>query len=157
MLRVAAGVALAALISGCANAPGISNGGDDDLAPFDPSQVIYADGCVPVPEAQACVDANPRTFQLPDADRAAEQCRELGYTCCDPETWISSAAASCIAETDARMSERYDNRITVSCYDDVFGPMYNVYENAPEAFIGVGVHAATGRITWFDDGSGVFS
>lgn len=132
-------------------------GDDSGLAPFDPSNVIYADGCEPLPEARACVEANPRTFHHADAAAASQRCEELGYTCCNPEEWISSAAAACIAETDERLSERYSNTVTMGCTPDVAGPMYKVYENNGVDFIGIGVHAATGRLTWFDDGSGVFS
>lgn len=150
-----AGVLVAVALAAC-DSPGIDSR-DPGLAPFDPSAVIYADGCEPLPEAQPCVDAHPRQFDHADSTRASEQCEALGYTCCDPADWISAGAAACIADADARMSERYANHVTMSCYDDVFGPMYNVYETNAETFVGIGIHAATGRVTWFDDGSGVFS
>ena len=132
---------------------------DSGLPPFDPAVVVYADGCTPVPEAMPCIEANPVEFLNGGAAQTSRDCEALGYTCCDTNLWISTAAASCIAEQDERFSAQNENTITMTCYPDVFGPMYNVYEySAIEGGqIGIGVHAATGRVTWFDNGSGVFS
>ncbi|HHO50601.1 MAG TPA: hypothetical protein ENK18_06920 [Deltaproteobacteria bacterium] len=78
-----------------------------------------------------------------------------GYTCCNPADWISAEAAACIAEQDPRLA--IASHVTMSCYPEVFGPMFGVYEQVGSETIGLGVHAGTGRITWFDDGSGTFS
>ena len=133
------------------------NAVDTALPAFDPDRVVYADGCAPVPEAMACVEANPVQFQ-PANPNVTRTCEELGYTCCDTSTWISKAAASCIADDDPRFNALYDNIVTTTCGSQVFGPIHEVYEdNNLEGFIGVGVHAATGRVTWTDSGDGVFS
>ena len=151
-------LAVAVVVAACGDGEGRLNGIDDtSLPPFNPDAVVYADGCDPAPEARACIEANPASFLPSGAAQASEQCRALGYTCCDTDLWMSAAAASCIADQDARLSTLSDNRVTVSCYPDVFGPMYNVYESTPDGLVGLGVHAATGRVTWFDDGDGVFS
>lgn len=151
------GVVLGAVMfAACSQNPGVSSG--DDLPPFDPDAVVFADGCTPVPEAQACIEEFPVQFVDGDAPTIASRCEELGYTCCNTDLWISRDAASCIAETDDRMSTRQDNRVSLNVYDDVFGPMYDVYEFTEAGSLqGIGIHAATGRVTWFDDGSGVFS
>lgn len=133
-------------------------GAEDGLAPFDPSVVVYRDGCEPVPEARACVEAHPVQFLHGNAAEVSRRCEDLGYTCCDPQEWISQAAASCIADTDVRLATWRDNTIGMSCYPDIYGPMYDIYETGDNGgLIGLGIHAATGRITWYDDGSGVFS
>ncbi|MEN0065985.1 MAG: hypothetical protein AAGA48_27840 [Myxococcota bacterium] len=148
----------AALVVACGQEPGLNGENGTDLPEFDPSAVVFADGCDPMPEARACIEANPVEFLPGDAPQISARCEDLGYTCCNPEDWISRDAASCIAETDARMSDRQANQVTLGCYDDVFGPMFAVYERNDEGRLqGIGIHAATGRVTWFDDGSGVFS
>ncbi len=136
-----------------------SEGVDTDLPQFDPSQVVYADGCEPLPEAEACVEANPVQFQHGGAAAAATQCNALGYSCCDPSQWISQQAAECIATQDERMPGRSMPLISIACSTQIPGPMYQVYEEPPNGgpLIGIGVHAATGRLTWFDNGTGVFS
>lgn len=144
-------------VCGCA---GQGPAGDTGLAAFDPSVVVYADGCEPVPEAAACIEANPPEFLPANAPAISASCMALGYTCCDTSQWISEAAALCIAESqdDFPMLGTGAN-VTMGCNNEVFGPMYQVYEQnlASGSTTGVGIHAATGRLTWFDDGSGVFS
>jgi hypothetical protein len=140
-------------IAGCGESGSI----DEDLPPFDPSAVIYADGCGVLPEAQACVDANPKTFELGDAPQVSEMCLSFGYTCCDPSTWIGSAAAQCIAEQDARVVDFTEKVVDLSCIADIAGATYGVYDLDASPSSGLGVHVATGRVIWFDDGSGAFS
>ncbi|MEM6928984.1 MAG: hypothetical protein AAF602_18740 [Myxococcota bacterium] len=147
----------AMFVIGCGQESTIGPDGEE-LPPFDPSNVVFADGCVPVPEARSCIEAHPVDFLPAQADAVSQRCEQLGYTCCDPDEWISQAAASCIVDGDARMSPSLANQVTVECYEAVFGPMYGVYERTQTGTLtGIGVHAATGRVTWFDDGSGVFS
>ena len=137
---------------------GAEGDASEDLPPFDPSVVVYADGCTPVPEAQACIDAHPAEFLPGNSAQVAAACLGFGYTCCVPEDWISAEAARCIAEQDARFSVFAQTTVTATCNDQVFGPMFGVYGEGFDGYdIGVGVHAATGRVTFFDDGSGVFS
>jgi hypothetical protein len=146
-------------VLGLAACGGPSGVVDTGLAPFDPSLVIFADGCEPLPEAQACVDANPVQFEHSSARAAASVCEALGYSCCDPAQWISQQAAECIALQDERMPGVQVPLVSMACSTQVPGPMYQIYEEPLNGgdLIGVGVHAATGRLTWYDDGTGVFS
>ena len=130
---------------------------EDALPAFDPSVVIFADGCAPLPEAQDCVEANPVSFLPGDAAETQAMCIGLGYECCDPATWISLAAAQCIAEQDPRISDFSEKRVDTNCHPDIVGPTFNVYDLDSPDLIGVGVHAATGRLIWFDDGTGTYS
>lgn len=148
-------VTLWILAVGCGGGGAGNDPLDSDLPAFDPSVVVYADGCEPVPEAAACIEANPVQFLDPNAPSISSDCIAYGYTCCNPADWISAEAAACIAEQDPRLSMA--SNVTMTCYPEVFGPMFGVYEQVGSATIGLGVHAGTGRITWFDDGSGVFS
>ncbi len=143
--------------AGCGGAggPGDNNATADGLPAFHPSVVVYADGCEPLPEAVACIEANPVQFLDPNAPSISSDCVAFGYTCCNPADWMSAEAAACIAEQDPRLSVA--NHTTMTCYPEVFGPMFGVYEQSGGSSIGIGVHAGTGRITWFDDGSGTFS
>jgi hypothetical protein len=130
---------------------------DEDLPPFDPSAVIYADGCGVLPEAQACVDANPKSFDHSEAAQISQTCAELGYDCCDTSLWISTAAAECIAEQELRVVDFTDKIVDLTCIPDIIGATYGVYDIEANPSIGVGVHVATGRVIWFDDGTGTFS
>ncbi|MBX2800996.1 MAG: hypothetical protein KTR31_25175 [Myxococcales bacterium] len=153
---------LLGLAAGCGGEAENPDDGDA-LAEFDPSVVVYADGCGPVPEARACVEAHPVEFAPGDWPSISSQCVLLGYDCCDTANWISPDAASCIADQDNRFSDVRANTVTMSCYPNMAagmeGPAYNVYEqlNGGNGLMGVGVNAATGRIAWFDDGTGSFT
>lgn len=144
---------LAMTIAGCAEEGTV----DEDLPPFDPSSVIYADGCTVLPEAQACVEANPKSFEASGADLVSEVCTLFEYSCCDPASWISPAAAQCIAEQDDRVLDFTQKVVDLSCVEDISGATYGVYDMQSSPSSGVGVHVATGRVIWFDDGSGTFS
>jgi hypothetical protein len=129
----------------------------DALPAFDPDAVIYADSCEPFPEFQACVEANPVTFQPGNAPAVQAACGTYGYACGTSADWISPAAAECIAETDSRISPISEKRLDISCGPVMNGPIWGVYDMSAIPPKGIGVHAATGRIIWYDDGTGTFS
>jgi hypothetical protein len=149
-----------AVAVGCAGSddPATNTEGTDGLAAFDPSVVIYADGgeCAVAPGAEDCINLFPAGVVTADADQASGLCDTYGYECCDPSGWISPEAAQCIAEADARMVTFLDMTVDVHCNEQIKGPIFGVYQEdmGGGGFRGVGVHAATGEIIWFEDDTG---
>jgi len=132
--------------------------GDQDQV-FDDDDVVHAgdgEGCALVPEAEACVAEFPVQWVPAEAAQVEEVCEASGYDCCDRNLYISVEAASCIADSDARVDGAVDSLTFLACDHEFLGPIWGVWvdTDAPEP-AGLGIHAVTGAVTWYNDGAGV--
>ncbi len=153
--------AAALLASGCAEDRDYNyeNGGSAADPGFDDDGVVHAgDGpaCAVVPEAQDCVAEHPASFLPANSTTVELICDDLGYDCCDPGLYISEDAARCIADNDPRYRGTIDQMTLLTCDHDFDGPMYGIWEGVESNSVqGLGVHAVTGTLTWYNDGAGV--
>ena len=146
-------IAACAGLSACADEEYINDGEGG----FDQDDVILAgeEVCVVHESAADCVAMFPTEGPPEKADWVEGRCLDEGYTCCGPEDWISAEAAQCIAETDPRVAEAMEKIVEINCDIGYGGPVYGVWQGMGQELIGLGVHASSGVITWYNDGSGL--
>jgi len=146
-------VAVAAALSACADQEYVHDGEGG----FDQDDVIMAgeEVCEVVASAEECVALFPVDGPPDKAAWVEERCIDEGYTCCSPDDWISPEAAQCIAETDARLAESMEKIVELNCDIGFGGPVFGVWQGMGQELIGLGVHASSGAITWYNDGTGL--
>ncbi len=156
-MNVARSVILSIAIAGGLSACGDEEYTNDGDGGFDQDDVIMAgdEVCNIVDSAQECVDLFPLDGPPEKAAWVETRCLEEGYTCCSPNDWISPEAAQCIAETDPRIAEVMEKIVEINCDIGYGGPVYGVWQGMGQELIGLGVHASSGAITWYNDGTGL--
>jgi len=147
-------IAIAAGLSACQGDEEYINDGEGG---FDQDDVILAgdEVCEVKASAQDCVDLFPVELSPDNADWVEGRCVDEGYTCCSPEDWISEEAALCIAETDSRVAEALESNVILNCDVGFGGPVFGIWQGEGQQMVGLGIHASSGAITWYNDGSGL--